>query len=150
MITSKGVILFDMILGFSRIVGNAGCLTHCVGSLPKYDIFTIELTNMYFKWAIKLFGNYKKSIMIRKVCWMCYKSVGKFVTMYFIVYLKTRLLNYFKFLIMSFYYYMKGKWCIFILKFISYFKNSMKTFYQSRHIHKIFDLHAFLLNAHRA
>ena len=40
---------------------------------------------------------------------MCYKSNGKFVTKYFIVYLKIRLLNYFKFLIMSFYYYMKGK-----------------------------------------
>ena len=32
--------------------------------------------------------------------------------------------------------------------FISYFKNSMKTIYQSWHIHKTFDSHAFLLNAH--
>ena len=52
---------------------------------------------------------------------------------------------------MSFYYYMKGKWYIFIWKFVSYFKNrmnSMKIIYQSWHIRKIFDLHAFLLNAH--
>ena len=58
-------------------------------------------------------------MMIRKVCWMSYKSDGKFMIKYFIVYLKIRLLNYFKFLIMSFYYYMKGKWNIFIRKFIS-------------------------------
>ena len=45
---------------------------------------------------------------------MCYKSDEKFMIKYFIVYLKIRLLNYFKFLIMSFYYYMKGKLCIFI------------------------------------
>ena len=38
------------------------------------DILTIGLTNKYYKWAIKLFGNYKKSMMIRKVYWMCYKS----------------------------------------------------------------------------
>ena len=74
---------------------------------------------MYYKWAIKLFGNYKKSAMIRKVCWMYYMSDGKFMIKYFIIYLKIRLLNYFKFLIMSFYYYMKGKWNIFIRKFIS-------------------------------
>ena len=84
-------IYYDMILELPSIVGNAGCLVLCVGSLPKYDIFTIELTNMYFKWAIKLFGNYKKSIMIRKVCWMCYKSDEKFMIKYFIIYLKTRL-----------------------------------------------------------
>ena len=83
------------------------------------DRLTIGLTNMYYKWAIKLFGNYKKSVMIRKVCWMYYKSNGKFMINYFIVYLKIRLLNYFKFFIMSFYYYMKGKWSIFIRKFIS-------------------------------
>ena len=81
---------------------------------------------------------------------MCYKSGGKFMIKYFIVYLKIRLLNYFKFLIMSFYYYMKGKWSISIWKFISYFKNNMKIVYQNWHIHKIFDLHAFLLNAHEA
>ena len=110
-----------------------------------------SMTYLQLDWLICILNELLSYLeIIRKVCWMCYKSVGKFVTMYFIVYLKTRLLNYFKFLIMSFYYYMKGKWCIFILKFISYFKNSMKTFYQSRHIHKIFDLHAFLLNAHRA
>ena len=40
---------------------------------------------------------------------MCYKSGEKFMIKYFIVYLKIRLLNYFKFLIMSFYYYTKGK-----------------------------------------
>ena len=55
------------------------------------DRLTIGLTNMYYKWAIKLFGNYKKNIMIRKVCWMCYKSNGKFMIKYFIIYLKTRL-----------------------------------------------------------
>ena len=41
------------------------------------DILTIGLTNKYYKWAIKLFGNYKKSMMIRKVYWMCYKSDEK-------------------------------------------------------------------------
>jgi len=35
MITPKGVILPDMILGFPSIVGNAGCLAQCVESLPK-------------------------------------------------------------------------------------------------------------------
>ena len=114
------------------------------------DRLTIGLTNMYHEWAIKLFGIYKKIMMIRKVCWMCYKSDEKFMIKYFIVYLKIWLLNYFKFLIMLFSYYMKGKWCIFIWKFISYFKNNMKTIYQSECMHKIFDLHAFLLNAQGA
>ena len=41
------------------------------------DRLTIGLTNMYYKWAIKLFGNYKESMMIRKVYWMCYKSAKK-------------------------------------------------------------------------
>ena len=90
----KRVILSDMILGFPSIVGNAGCLAHCAGSLPKYDKLTIELINLYYKWAIKLFGNYKKSMMIRKVCQMCYKFDGKFMIKYFIVYLKIRLLHY--------------------------------------------------------
>ena len=43
------------------------------------DKLTIGLTNMYYKWAIKQFGSYKKSMIIRKVCWMCYKSNGKFM-----------------------------------------------------------------------
>ena len=90
----KRVILSDMILGFPSIVGNAGCLAHCARSLPKYDKLTIELINLYYKWAIKLFGNYKKSMMIRKVCQMCYKFDGKFMIKYFIVYLKIRLLHY--------------------------------------------------------
>ena len=34
--------------------------------------------------------------MIRKVCWMDYKSNGKFMIKYLIVYLKIRLLNYVK------------------------------------------------------
>ena len=38
---------------------------------------------MYYEWAIKLLGIYKKSMMIRKVCWMCYKSDGKFMIKYF-------------------------------------------------------------------
>ena len=75
----KRVILSDMILGFPSIVGNAGCLAHCAGSLPKYDKLTIELINLYYKWAIKLFENYKKSTMIRKVCWIRYKSDEKFM-----------------------------------------------------------------------
>ena len=58
------------------------------------DRLTIGLTNMYYEWAIKLLGIYKKSMMIRKVCWMCYKSDGKFMIKYFIVYLNIRLLNY--------------------------------------------------------
>ena len=58
------------------------------------DRLTIGLTNMYHEWAIKLFGIYKKSMMIRKVGWMCYKFDGKFMIKYFIVYLKIRLLNY--------------------------------------------------------
>ena len=41
------------------------------------DRLTIGLINMYYKWAIKLFENYKKSMIIRKVCWMCYKSDEK-------------------------------------------------------------------------
>ena len=49
---------------------------------------------MYYEWAIKLFGIYKKHMMIRKVHWMCYKSNEKFMIKYFIVYLKIRLLNY--------------------------------------------------------
>ena len=88
--TEKGD-TFDMILRFSSIVGNVGCLALCAGSLPKYDRLTIGLTNMYYKWTIKLFENYKKSMMIRKICWMCYKFYGKFMIKYFIVYLKTRL-----------------------------------------------------------
>ena len=40
---------------------------------------------------------------------MCYKFDEKFKIKYFMVYLKIGLLNYFKFLSMSFYYYMKGK-----------------------------------------
>ena len=94
MITPKGVTLFDMILGFPSIVGNDGCLAQCAGSLPKLWQLTIGLTNIYYKWAIKLFGNYKESMMIRNVCWMCYKSDGKFMTKHFIVYLKIRLLKY--------------------------------------------------------
>ena len=43
------------------------------------DKITIGLTNMYHKWAIKLFENYKKGMMIRKVCWMCYKFDGRFM-----------------------------------------------------------------------
>ena len=58
------------------------------------DRLIIGLTNMYYEWAIKLFGNYKKSMMIRKVCWMCYKSNEKFMIKYFIVFLKIKLLNY--------------------------------------------------------
>ena len=85
---------YDMIPKLPSIVGNVGCLALCAGSLPKYDRLTIGLTNMYYKWAIKLFGNYKKSMMIRNVCWMCYKSDRKFMIKYFIVYLKIRLLNY--------------------------------------------------------
>ena len=65
--------------------------------------------------------------MIRKVCWMCYKVDGKFMIKYFIVYLKIRLLNYVKVPYYVLLLYMKGKWCIFIWKFISYFKNSMNT-----------------------
>ena len=80
-----------MILEFPSVVGNAGCLILCAGSLQSCDRLTIELTNMYYKWAIKLFGNYKKSVMIRKVCWMCYKFDVKFMIKYFIIYLKTRL-----------------------------------------------------------
>ena len=49
---------------------------------------------MYYEWAIKLFGIYKKRMMIRKIYWMCYKSNEKFMIKYFIVYLKIRLLNY--------------------------------------------------------
>ena len=42
------------------------------------DRLTIGLTNMYHKWAIELlFENYKKSMMIRKVYWMYYKSDEK-------------------------------------------------------------------------
>ena len=41
------------------------------------DRLIIGLTNMYYKWAIKLFGIYKKSMIIRKVYWMCYKSAEK-------------------------------------------------------------------------
>ena len=37
------------------------------------DRLTIGLTNKYYKWGTKLFGNDKKSMMIRKVYWMCYK-----------------------------------------------------------------------------
>ena len=37
------------------------------------DRLTIGLTNMYYKWTIKLFGNCKKNMMIRKVYWRCYK-----------------------------------------------------------------------------
>ena len=58
------------------------------------DRLIIGLTNMYYKWAIKLFRNYKKNMMIRKVCWMCYKSDEKFMIKYFIVYSNIRLLNY--------------------------------------------------------
>ena len=58
------------------------------------DRLIIGLTNMYYEWPIKLLGIYKKSMMIRKVCWMCYKSDGKFMIKYFIVYLNIRLLNY--------------------------------------------------------
>ena len=43
----------------------------------SYDRLTIGLTNMYYKWAIKLVGNYKKSMMVRKVYWMPYKSGEK-------------------------------------------------------------------------
>ena len=33
-------------------------------------------------WAIKLFGNYKKSMMIRKVSGLCYKYDGKFMSLF--------------------------------------------------------------------
>ena len=58
------------------------------------DRLSIGLTNMYYEWAIKQLGIYKKSMMIRKVSWMCYKSDGKFMIKYLIVYLNIRLLNY--------------------------------------------------------
>ena len=85
---------YNMIPGLPSTVGNAGCLAHCAETSQSCDRLTIGLTNMYYKWAIKLFGNYKKSMMIRKLCWMCYKSDEKFMIKYFIVYSKIRLLNY--------------------------------------------------------
>ena len=149
MITPKGVWYFLIwSWNFLALWGMLDTWHYVLEASQSCDRLTIGLTNMYHEWAIKLLGIYKKSMMIRKVCWMCYKSDEKFMIKYFIVYLKIRLLNYFKFLIMSFYYYMKGKLCIFIWKFISYFKNNMKTIYQKGCIHKIFDLHAFLLNTH--
>ena len=98
--TKRGVTLSNMILGFPSIVGNARYLAQCARSphhlCTSWDFlaFTIWLTNMYLEWAIKLFEIYKKSMMMIKVCWMCYKSDGKFIIEYFIVYLKIKLLNY--------------------------------------------------------
>ena len=52
-------------------------ITELCLSSQSCNRLTIGLTNMYHKWAIKLFGNYKKSMMIRKVYWICYKSDEK-------------------------------------------------------------------------
>ena len=39
---------YDMISGIPGIVGNAGCLAQCVGSLPNlYRLITYGLTNIY-------------------------------------------------------------------------------------------------------
>ena len=40
------------------------------------DKLTFGLTNMYYKWAIKLFGNYKKSMLnVLEVWWKVYDKV---------------------------------------------------------------------------
>ena len=40
------------------------------------DKLTFGLTNMYYKWAIKLFGNYKKSMLnVLEVWWKVYDRV---------------------------------------------------------------------------
>ena len=60
---------------------------------------------------------------------------------------------YLSFLLCPSIYYMKRRWSIFIWKFISYVRTIWivwRLFYQIWHIHKIFDLHAFLLKAHGA
>ena len=56
----------------------------------------------------------------------------------------------FKFLIMSFYYYMKGKCSIFIREFISILRIVWIVWRLFIKANMIFDLHAFLLNAHGA
>ena len=53
-----------MIPELPSIVGNVGCLAHCVENLQSCDRLTIGLTNMYYKWAIKLFGNYKEKLVL--------------------------------------------------------------------------------------
>ena len=85
---------YDMIPELPGIVGNVGCLHSVLEASQSCDRLTIGLTNLYYKWTIKLFGNYKKSMMIRKVCWMCYMFDEKFMIKYYIVYSKIRLLNY--------------------------------------------------------
>ena len=66
----------------------------------------------------------------------------------FIVYLKIRLLNYVKvpYYVLLLLYERKNDVSSYEISLVI-IKNSMKT-YQSWHIHRIFDLHAFLLNAH--
>ena len=64
---------YDMIPKLPGIVGNVGCLALYAEASQSSDRFTIGLTNMYYKWGIKLFRNYKKSMIIRKIYWMCYK-----------------------------------------------------------------------------
>ena len=95
MITPKGVWHF-LIWSWDSLAlwGMLDTWHNVLEASQSCDRFTIGLTNMYLEWAIKLFGIYKKSMMMIKVCWMCYKSDGKFIIEYFIVYLKIRLLNY--------------------------------------------------------
>ena len=68
---------YVMILELPSIVGMLDAWHSILEASQSCDRFTIGLTNMYYKWAIKLFGNYKKSKMIRNVDWMCYKSDEK-------------------------------------------------------------------------
>ena len=85
---------YDMIPELPNIVGMLDAWHSVLEASQSCDRFTIGLTNICYKWAIKLFGNYKKSMMIRKVCWMCYMFDEKFMIKYYIVYSKIRLLNY--------------------------------------------------------
>ena len=117
------------------------------------DRLTIGLTNMYYKWAIKLFGNYKESMMIRRYI-ECVISLLRSYDKVFYSLFKVKIIElYLSFLLCPFIYYMKGRWSIFIWKFISYVRiiwTVWRLFYQIWHIHKIFVLHAFLLKAHGA
>ena len=68
---------YDMISELPSIVGILDAWHSVLEASQICDRLTIGLTNMYYKWAIKLFRNYKQSMMIRKVYWMCYKSDEK-------------------------------------------------------------------------
>ena len=93
-------------------------------------------------------------MMIRKVYWRCYKLMRSYDKECYSLF-KVKITElYLSSLLCPFIYYMKGRWSIFfylkVHKLCKNNTNSMKLFYQIWHIHKIFNLHAFLLKAHGA